>query len=77
MSVLAGLLRVAIGLDRSHSLVIRDVSADVDPDTGTLRIVAIPVDESDPSLEIYSANERAELLAGSLDLDVEVVLAGS
>ncbi|MDZ7680058.1 MAG: Ppx/GppA phosphatase family protein [Acidimicrobiales bacterium] len=77
VSVLAGLLRVAIGLDRSHSLVIRDVSADVDPDTGTLRIVAIPVDESDPSLEIYSANERAELLAGSLDLDVEVVLAGS
>jgi exopolyphosphatase / guanosine-5'-triphosphate,3'-diphosphate pyrophosphatase len=75
VAVLAGLLRVAIGLDRTHSLVISTVSTNLDPDTGTLVIEATSAPDSDPSLELYSANERKDLLADALGVTVEIVAA--
>ena len=73
--VLAGLLRVAIGLDRSHSLVVRDVAVQVDLDNATVHITAVPLDGCDAELEVYSANERAELLTDALGLHVRVSAA--
>lgn len=74
--VLAGLLRVAIALDRSHSLVVRDLSVRIDLDHDTVHIGAVPLEGCDAELEVYSANERAELLSDALGLAV-VVAASS
>ncbi len=89
VSVLAGLLRVAIGLDRGHQGSVGDVvvavgdappSADWQPDRPgrrwlTIRPVAI--DEGlDLDLEIYSAQERSGLLSEALDFNVAVIGSG-
>lgn len=75
VAVLAGLLRVAIGLDRSHALAVAAVRTEVDPEHGRLRVLAVPADETDTSLELYSADQRKDLLADALGLDVEIGLA--
>lgn len=91
VSVLAGLLRVAIGLDRGHQGSVEDVvvsmsdgpppieqpQARADRPWLILRPVAAHSD-LDLDLEIYSAQERSALLAEALDLNVAVldVVAG-
>ena len=57
---LAGILRVAIGLDRSHRGLVECVRAELHP----RRIVAFatPRDGADIGLELYAANERKDLL---------------
>lgn len=74
VAVLAGLLRVAIGLDRSHALAVASVDAVVDDAAGALQITVNPAAGADPSLELYSADQRKDLLADALGLDVEVAL---
>ncbi len=75
---LAGLLRVAIALDRTHAALVDSVSCEV---TGkrkerTLVIEAVPCRaDADLSLELYSANERKDLLADVLGLPVVIVEA--
>ncbi len=73
VQVLAGLLRVAIGLDRRHAGSVRIVRVVVDGD----RVVVEPVpdDDADITLEIYAANERSALLAEALDRDIVVQVA--
>jgi exopolyphosphatase/guanosine-5'-triphosphate,3'-diphosphate pyrophosphatase len=67
---LAGLLRVAIGLDRSHAGHVEDVAV---KDTGRqLRILATKAGDADIGLEIYAATARKELLETALGLPVEV-----
>ncbi|MGY6501887.1 MAG: Ppx/GppA phosphatase family protein [Acidimicrobiales bacterium] len=73
VAVLAGILRVAIGLDRTHSLLVSGVRGHVDADTERLVIEVASEPGSDASLELYSANERKDLLASALGLDVDVV----
>jgi exopolyphosphatase/guanosine-5'-triphosphate,3'-diphosphate pyrophosphatase len=70
---LAGLLRVAIGLDRSH----RQLVDRVEVDTSAKRVVVgvVPTDGADLSLELYDAGERTGLLADVLARPVEVVAA--
>jgi len=69
VTVLSGLLRVAIGLDRGHEANVEAVSvASLDP----LVIIAHPHDAVDISLELYAANERSGLLAESLARPVRV-----
>lgn len=68
--VAAGILRVAIGLDRSHTGVVRSVDATWD--ARTLRIVATGPARADLSLEQYTADSRKDLLAESLRRAVEV-----
>jgi hypothetical protein len=45
---------------------------DVEVDDGTLTVTALPRDGADIGLELFSAAERTELLAGALELAVEV-----
>lgn len=72
--VLAGLLRVAIGLDRAHALAVSDVRAHLDDgDPPALVVAAVPAAEADPTLEVYTAGQRADLLATALEREVRVV----
>jgi exopolyphosphatase / guanosine-5'-triphosphate,3'-diphosphate pyrophosphatase len=78
---LAGILRIAIGLDRTHRSLVGDIGLDHDPDSGALVITAIgsgsgdTSDIADLSLEIYAANERRDLLAEVLGQQVIVSAA--
>lgn len=69
--LLAGILRIAIGLDRSYDGRVTGLSAVRSGDTLTFT----PRSDSaaDLTLEIYAANERADLLAAGLGLRVAVV----
>jgi exopolyphosphatase / guanosine-5'-triphosphate,3'-diphosphate pyrophosphatase len=68
--VLAGILRVAIGLDRSHDGRVTGISVH----TGRHRIVIEPTSDhgNDLGLERYAATERCELLAAELDRRIEI-----
>lgn len=68
---LAAILRVAIGLDRSHDR--RVTSVEVRHEDSTLTLVAHAPAASDISLEVYAASERRDLLESVLGLGVEVV----
>jgi exopolyphosphatase/guanosine-5'-triphosphate,3'-diphosphate pyrophosphatase len=70
--VLAGILRVAVGLDRNHGARVRSVSCR-EGDDGTLVLEAAPAPGHDVSLELYAANGRAELMAEALGRPVTVV----
>ena len=66
--VLAGILRVAIGLDRSHDGRVLEVHVSDDERRIRLDVVA----DDDVGLEIYAARQRADLLAQELGRAVEV-----
>jgi exopolyphosphatase / guanosine-5'-triphosphate,3'-diphosphate pyrophosphatase len=70
---LAGILRVAIGLDRTHGARVQGVDAHVHRRTLVVEVEAAP--GADISLELYTANERRELLEAVLDRRVSVVPA--
>jgi exopolyphosphatase / guanosine-5'-triphosphate,3'-diphosphate pyrophosphatase len=72
--VLAGLLRVAVGLDRNH--VGRVSGVTVRSDDGALVVAATPSDGQDVSLELHAAATRSELMADALGAPVEVVEDG-
>ncbi len=72
--VLAGLLRVAIGLDRSHDQRVERVS--VTRGRNKLRIEVVAEPGTDTELELYAATERSGLLADVLGLPIEVNRAG-
>lgn len=67
----AGLLRIAIGLDRTHAARVTRVAAL--PGTARLQVVAVPRDGADIGLELYSAGQRADLLSEALGVPVEVL----
>ncbi|HYN98964.1 MAG TPA: exopolyphosphatase, partial [Actinomycetota bacterium] len=68
----AGLLRIAIGLDRTHGKKVTQVAVSAGK---TLTIQAVPKDGSDISLELFSASQRSDLAAEALGLPVELVAA--
>lgn len=68
--VLAGLLRVAIGLDRNHAA--RVARVDVDAAGKRVAVRATPADGADVALELYAANARKDLLEGVLGVPVEI-----
>ena len=68
----AAILRVAIGLDRSHAARVAGIRARLD--RGGLLIEAVPSSVGDDlALEIYAAGARSALLSELLDKPVEVV----
>jgi exopolyphosphatase / guanosine-5'-triphosphate,3'-diphosphate pyrophosphatase len=67
---LAGLLRIAIGLDRSHEARVRAVR--VTRKGEALVITALPRDGADLDLELYAAAERRGLLEDVLGLPVAI-----
>lgn len=75
--ILAGLLRVAIGLDRAHSGAVGDVVVEATSDDGAVDVLIRPVAldaDLDLSLECFSAQERSDLLAEVLDVEVMVAV---
>ncbi len=64
--VLAGILRIADGLDRGRAGVVKDIRCRLTRDT--LRIS--PVVRGDASLELWSATRAAKLFAQAVDLEV-------
>ncbi|MCU1496732.1 MAG: exopolyphosphatase [Acidimicrobiales bacterium] len=72
----AAVLRIAIGLDRSHARLVIGVGIDATDDG--IDVVVRPVSpEADPSLEVYAAGERSGLLADVLGRPVRVVLGST
>ncbi len=71
--ILAGLLRLADGLDRSHRQRIRSVHVSAAGGKLSVRCRA----SGDAELEMWGARKRLDLLEATLDLPVEVVLSPS
>jgi exopolyphosphatase / guanosine-5'-triphosphate,3'-diphosphate pyrophosphatase len=69
--VLAGLLRIAVGLDRTRQGVVRRVQAE---HAGGVLTIAVEA-EGDAELELYSARARSDLLADALGVDVAIAAA--
>ncbi|HXH56316.1 Ppx/GppA phosphatase family protein [Iamia sp.] len=72
---LAGILRVAIGLDRTHGRRISAVRARCAD--GAVRVEVTATVGADIDLEVFTAGERSALLSEVLDRPVEVVRAGA
>jgi exopolyphosphatase/guanosine-5'-triphosphate,3'-diphosphate pyrophosphatase len=70
--VLAGILRVAVGLDRNHRATVQSVTCR-EGRGGVLTVEVTAAPGEDVSLELYSANGRADLMAEALGGPVEVV----
>lgn len=68
---LAGLLRVAIALDRSHDSLVEGLRCRVD-DEGRVVVEVTPAGDADVALELYTANDRKALLEEVLGRPVEV-----
>jgi exopolyphosphatase/guanosine-5'-triphosphate,3'-diphosphate pyrophosphatase len=66
----AGVLRVCIGLDRTHGARVAGIEADIAD--GMLTLVAVPREGADIGLELFSAAQRTDLLTEALELTVEV-----
>lgn len=73
--VLAGLLRVAIALDRTHAGLVEDLTTR--PAGRTVVVEVRPRPGADLSLELFTAEERKDLLEAVLDRPVRIVEAAS
>jgi len=69
---MAGLLRIAIALDRTRAGAVERVSASFDNASEELTVTLHPASGADISLEKYTAQERSGLLAGALGVDVRI-----
>ncbi|MDZ7676233.1 MAG: Ppx/GppA phosphatase family protein [Acidimicrobiales bacterium] len=73
---LAAVLRVAIGLDRSHAALVEKITVDWDSDAGLPVVVRLhPRPGTGVELEAHSAELRRGLLEEVIDRRVEVVVA--
>ena len=72
---LAAMLRVAIGLDRSHQARVRGIRTELGPKKVVLHVES--ADHADTSLELHAANARKELLESVLGRPVDVVAAAA
>jgi exopolyphosphatase/guanosine-5'-triphosphate,3'-diphosphate pyrophosphatase len=73
--VCAGLLRVAIALDRTHDARVSEVR--VTGDEHTLRVGAVTRDDADLTLELFSAAQRKDLMEEAFGTPVEVEVAAA
>jgi exopolyphosphatase/guanosine-5'-triphosphate,3'-diphosphate pyrophosphatase len=71
--VLAGILRVAIALDRSHERLVSALTAESSPGGVVVRLAV----GGDPSLELYTAEERKGLLESALDTEIRLEVSAS
>lgn len=69
--VLAGILRVATGLDRNHAARVVRVAVDDDDDRLTVRVTPEP--GADVNLELYAAAQRKDLLESTLETPIWIV----
>jgi hypothetical protein len=68
--VLAGLLRIAIGLDRNHASRVAAVAVKEKGDRLVVKVTPAP--DEDISLELYAASSRTSLLDDVLGVQTEV-----
>jgi exopolyphosphatase/guanosine-5'-triphosphate,3'-diphosphate pyrophosphatase len=66
---LAALLRVSIGLDRSHRGAVTDLEVAQQPDGLEIRVQA----QGDASVDVYAANERRGLMEDVFEMPVSLV----
>ncbi|MEZ5381732.1 MAG: Ppx/GppA phosphatase family protein [Microthrixaceae bacterium] len=71
---LAGILRVAVGLDRSHAGKVGGVEVEVSAERIAVRVAPTEAD-GDISLELYAGDARTGLLAEVLGRSVDVIAA--
>jgi exopolyphosphatase / guanosine-5'-triphosphate,3'-diphosphate pyrophosphatase len=71
VTVLAGLLRIAIGFDRRHAGVVLAVRVHVEPG-GSITIEPVGAPGVDLDIEVYGAMDRSGLLGKALGLDVHI-----
>ena len=70
VGALAGILRVAVGLDRNHAARVAGVAV---KDKGDRLVVkAVPADGADIALDLYAAAARTSLLDGALGVTTEI-----
>ena len=69
---LAGMLRIAIGLDRSHRDLVDGIEVVVPTGDEPLIIEPVAGPGVDLTLEVFSAQERAHLLAEAIDRPIEI-----
>jgi exopolyphosphatase / guanosine-5'-triphosphate,3'-diphosphate pyrophosphatase len=72
--VLAGLLRVAVGLDRTRDGVVKGV--EVEPDGKKAVRIVVDAAGDDAELELYSAESRKDLLEEALEVGIGLELRG-
>jgi exopolyphosphatase/guanosine-5'-triphosphate,3'-diphosphate pyrophosphatase len=73
VSILAGILRIGIALDRSRSGVVTDLTSKVDDDGIAVELMTVP--GLDHSLERFMVSERKDLLEHSLGLPISFTFA--
>lgn len=71
VSLLAGMMRVAVGLDRGRTQQVKRVECTVADDTLHIGVVG----SADLELELYAARQRSELLSRTLDKTVVIEAA--
>lgn len=70
--ILAGLLRIADGLDRTHQGLVEHATATYDETSVAIRIASM--ESRKPTFELWSADRKKELLEEALGRDVTLVL---
>ncbi len=73
VSVLAGILRIAIGLNRRHNSLVSSMRVNHDAEHSQLKIEPVTAGSADISLEVYAASERSTLLQEALGLEIEII----
>jgi exopolyphosphatase/guanosine-5'-triphosphate,3'-diphosphate pyrophosphatase len=71
VSTLAGILRVAIGLDRNHAARVRDVAVS-NGSKKTVTVEVLAAGDADISLELFAASQRKDLLESVLGTTIEL-----
>ncbi|HLF92752.1 MAG TPA: Ppx/GppA phosphatase family protein [Planctomycetota bacterium] len=71
--VLAALLRIADGLDRSHAGLVREVNVSVNDSAVTLELVS----QGDLDLELYAAERRGDLFREVFERDLRLKVRGN
>jgi exopolyphosphatase/guanosine-5'-triphosphate,3'-diphosphate pyrophosphatase len=66
---LAGILRIADGLDRTHGQAARTLNVEADDDTVRIEVVA----DSNPEVDLWDANRKAGLFESAFDRETEIV----
>jgi exopolyphosphatase/guanosine-5'-triphosphate,3'-diphosphate pyrophosphatase len=76
VELMAGILRIATGLDRSHDQCVSDIASSLKNETFEIKVRhCCPSDES-IALNIYTAQERIDLLRSFLGGDILITNAG-
>ncbi|MGH9243705.1 MAG: exopolyphosphatase [Acidimicrobiales bacterium] len=77
--IVAGILRVAIALDRSRQGIVRDVRVEgpASDEGSSPLVIVLDTAGTDPSLEVYTAEQRKGLLEEALGVAVELAATPS